>query len=496
MVCVHRLGKQEGRQSGVGEDNGERKAERCRAQAHLLARLQIQYLPRLLQRMVVFASSLVFLVMIKAVGIDLGTTNSAIAIIDDENQALVVKNRFGSYTTPSTVAITHSGTAIVGSHALAQAAHNVNNTIYNSKRFMGQKFNDCTQEARCVGFTVDADKDGDVIFRCSHLPGPLYPEQVAALVLKELLDSLNTVDGATSIDSAVVTVPAYFREAQREATLAAASLAGLGEVTLLSEPVAACLSHGLETVTGKVLVFDLGAGTFDVSILQLHDGGDIEVIATSGDPRLGGIDFDALLIEHISDRAADQGMDPRSSSEAMSQLRQNVENAKIKLSVVKSKTVFVPPTPSSTDGLELELTRSDLERVCEPLLRRLKGPLYEVAISARVAMPGESAPPPTGKPKKRAREASKKLLPDGPLKYLPQGEPLSEIVMVGGASRMTAVRKLLNNLFGVTPRRTVDPMEAVATGAAVYAGIRRGVIKGRVLQKWQADLGRMLEEKS
>eukprot|EP00966_Prymnesium_polylepis_P068678 1595360-Prymnesium_polylepis.1 len=228
------------------------------------------------------------------IGIDLGTTNSAVATIAD-GQPFVIPNAQGNPTTPSVVAFTAQGGVLVGDEALEQASANVENTLHSAKRFIGRSPKQVAEDAAAVGFTVGTDDEGEVAFLCPARPAPLAPEEVCAAVLAQLVADAESRLG-TAVRSAVITVPAYYNERQRVATLTAAEIAGLHDVTLLSEPVAACLAYGVGGATGRVLVFDLGAGTFDVSVLSLAPTGDIEVVATSGDAHLGGDDFDVVLV--------------------------------------------------------------------------------------------------------------------------------------------------------------------------------------------------------
>ena len=464
------------------------------------------------------------------VGIDLGTTNSAVAVLRD-GKPVIVPNRHGETSSPSVVAYTAEG-ALVGQDALAQAATNPENTIIGAKRFLGKNLKAVKVDVERAAFAVaNGGGAGGVAFLCPAAPAPLAPEAVCAQVLQELLADVERFAGEPA-KRAVVTVPAYFSNAQKEATRAAATLAGLEEVQLLSEPVAASLAYGLSGSTGTVVVFDLGAGTFDVSVLALRSDGDVEVLATSGDAHLGGADFDAALCSWLRDalREADVALPAGAAGQVV--LATAAEEAKKRLSVLKEVDVGGDDAPSSSAvavaaaedddaradqptgprldvqqaaaGTEppaagaVRVSRARLEELSEPLLQRLKGPLYEAAVMAGVTLPGEVVKEKRGKmakkPKAKLRKKMAKLVPEGKQKHLPLGESIDEIVMVGGATHMVAVRKLVSNLFGVDPRRTVDPMHAVALGAAIQAGIHSGEVQGvRVMAPWQAQLGRMLE---
>lgn len=440
------------------------------------------------------------------VGIDLGTTNSAIAILRD-GAPVIVPNGRGELTTPSAVAFAADGTTLVGTDALEQAASNVANTVYAAKRFIGRPLARVRGYVKNVGFAVIDAGDDAVAFEIPAVGAPVTPEEASAHLLRALLDDAESATG-TRAERAVITVPAYFDDRQRRATRAAAALAGLTEVDMLAEPVAASLAYGLSGAVGTLVVFDLGAGTFDVSVLRRSASGDVEVVATSGDARLGGNDFDAALVAWLEKQGAAQGWELQGDQAAMRQLADAAEAAKKRLSVVKSVQVARPyadadaaaTTDASSPGstaAHVELSREQLEQLCDPILRRLRTPLYEAALTARITLPGELEPE-YGKPKRqlsrKARRAAAKLRPEGRQKYLPTGDAVDEVILVGGATHMVAVRKLVANVFGVDPRRTVDPMQAVALGAAVHAGVLAGEVGGtRVLQAWQAQLGRMLE---
>ncbi len=442
------------------------------------------------------------------VGIDLGTTNSAIAVLRDGGVPTIVPNARGEPTTPSVVAYTAAGGVLVGQEAVEQAHANVANTVVSAKRFIGRSYRAARADVGAVGFAVREDEEGGgVLFSCPAAAEALAPEEVSAQLLIQLLDDAERATGVRAARG-VVTVPAYFNDAQRRATRVAAQLAGLEQVELLAEPVAACLAYGLSGAVGTALVFDLGAGTFDVSALRLTGGGaTVEVIATSGDSHLGGSDFDARIVAHLLERAEAAGLP--ASAGARRGLSEAAEAAKKRLSVVKAVRVDLTEAcerggagavsevgGSSESGAVTELSRATVEALCEPLLQRLRAPLYEVSLTSRIALPGEAEE--TGvmrkKPNAKARKQLAKIRPSGRQKYLPLGTPVDEIVLVGGATHMVAVRKLVANLFGVDPRRTVNPMEAVALGAALHAGVLSGEVSGvRVRQAWQVRLGEMLD---
>ena len=342
----------------------------------------------------------------RTIGIDLGTTNSAVSIIRDDGTPCVVPNSRGELTTPSVVAFAEDGSVIVGEDALEQSASNVFNTVHAAKRFIGRPLKIVQSDANLAGCEVIAHGDDGCLFRLPALPQPIAPEEVSARLLGALLDDAERATGQRA-ERAVITVPAYFDEPQRVATRAAATLAGLEEVMLLPEPVAACLAHGISGATGLVLVFDLGAGTFDVSVLRISDSGSVEVVATSGDSQLGGNDWDALLVKWLADQSAKRGVNAAGEPALMRQLMQATEAAKKRLSVVKSVEVPLPIVGeggggeggegegggvSSNESPGIELSRARLEELCDGLFRRLKQPLYEVALSARVTLPGELDP--------------------------------------------------------------------------------------------------------
>jgi len=433
------------------------------------------------------------------VGIDLGTTNSAIAVLRD-GKPEIVPNKDGGLTTPSTVAFLPGGGVLVGEEAVKQAASNVANTFYAAKRFIGRPMKEVQPYINNVGFSVATNDNGDPLFHSPVLQEPIAPEEVSAQVLQSLIRDAERATGK-NVARAVVTVPAYFDQRQRDATRAAAVLAGVTEVQLLPEPVAACLAHRLSGATGLVVVFDLGAGTFDISILKMRESGDVEVKATSGHSKLGGNDFDAKLVHWLAKEAEKLGHPVKGNKEKMRRLADDAEAAKIKLSVLKSAEVPVPTNVdrevSQEDAPTIKLERSTFENLCEPLFLELKKPVLEAALSARVTLPGEvvNKEKMMKKPKKKVRDKLKLNLPEGKKKWFPTGDSIDEVIMVGGATEMSAVRKFIENLFGVQPRRTVDPMQAVALGAAVQAGVLSGEIKDvRVLDSWQSSILELIEE--
>ena len=402
------------------------------------------------------------------VGIDLGTTNSAIAVFDGDGNPRVVPNVHGEMTTPSVVAYGADGSAMVGQEAIAHASTDVSNVVFSAKRFIGRPLRSVQSFVEAAGAPVREGVDGDVAFECPACTEPVAAEEVSAQVLRSLLADAERHTGQRA-DRAVITIPAYFDERQRLATLAAARLAGLAEVQLLAEPVAACVAHQLSGAVGTILVFDLGAGTFDVSVLRLSAGGDLEVVATSGDARLGGNDFDAALVGWLRKEGAVRlGTSYARDPAALRQLREASEAAKKRLSVVKQVDVPLPGGSGGSGGkaaaggavagggaaaggaaaggaaggaasasaAAVTLSRATLEAVCDELFRRMKRPLYEVALSARLTLPGElDAEHGTVRPRLNAkqRKAAAKRRPEGKQRYLPTGAPVDEIVLVIGA---------------------------------------------------------------
>ncbi|WP_285572541.1 molecular chaperone DnaK [Actinoallomurus iriomotensis] len=385
--------------------------------------------------------------MPKAAGIDLGTTNSVIAAMV-EGHASVVPNSEGSRTTPSVVAFTPEGERLVGQLARRQAILNPKGTIYSAKRFIGRRFDEVASELTAVTFDVVAGPDGAVRFQVG---GKQYaPEEISALVLRKLADDAGRFLGER-VTEAVITVPAYFNDAQRHATRDAGRIAGLEVLRIINEPTAAALAYGLDKKGNEtVLVFDLGGGTFDVSILDVGDGV-VEVRATSGDGHLGGDDFDRRIVDHLADEfKRDTGIDLRDDPQALQRLFEAAEKAKVELSSVTQTTINLPFVTADASGpkhLNTTLMRSTFEQLIADLLARCEGPL-------------------------RQSMGDAKITPDD----------IDEVILVGGSTRIPAVQALVRRLTGGRePNMTVNPDEVVAIGAAIQAGVLKGEVEDVVL---------------
>ncbi|MGI5158352.1 molecular chaperone DnaK [Microbispora sp. CA-102843] len=384
--------------------------------------------------------------MAKAVGIDLGTTNSVIAATEDAHPT-VVPNAEGSRTTPSVVAFTDQGEVLVGQMARRQAILNPKGTIYSAKRFMGRKFDEVQSEIKAVSFDVVPGPDGAVRFDVRDKP--YAPEEIAAFVLRKLASDAGKFLGE-KVNEAVITVPAYFNDAQRQATKDAGKIAGLEVLRIINEPTAAALAYGLDKKGNEtVLVFDLGGGTFDVSILDIGEGV-IEVRATSGDTHLGGDDFDRRIVDHLADEFHNQqGIDLRRDPQALQRLFEAAEKAKVELSAVTQTQVNLPFITADATGpkhLNTALMRSTFEQITHDLLERCRGPVEQAMADAKLTT-----------------------------------NDLDEVILVGGSTRMPAVQRLVRRLTGKEPNMTVNPDEVVAVGAAVQAAIIKGELKDVVL---------------
>jgi molecular chaperone DnaK len=384
--------------------------------------------------------------MPKTVGIDLGTTNSVVAVME-AGEPTVIPNAEGGRTTPSVVAFTRTGERLVGQLARRQAAVNPDNTIYSIKRFMGRLLSEVTTEAKQVPYKVVAGKDGRVEVEIS---GEKHtPEQISAMILQKLKTDAEAYLGEKVTD-AVITVPAYFNDAQRQATKNAGQIAGLNVLRIINEPTAASLAYGLEKKENeKILVFDLGGGTFDVSILEVGEGV-FEVRATNGDTHLGGDDYDRRVVDWLADEfKRDQGIDLRQDRQALQRLTEAAEKAKVELSQRQETEVNLPFITADASGpkhLAITLSRSKFEQLTEDLTARCRGPFESALKDAGMS----------------ARE-------------------LDEVILVGGSTRMPVIQELVKSFTGKDPHRGVNPDEEVAIGAAIQPGVLKGEVKDVLL---------------
>jgi molecular chaperone DnaK len=385
--------------------------------------------------------------MAKAVGIDLGTTNSVIAAVEG-GQPTVIPNAEGSRTTPSVVAFTENGERLVGQVARRQAILNPKGTIYSAKRFIGRKFEEVESEVKAVSFDVAAGPNGEARF---NVRGKLYaPEEISALVLRKLTEDAAKFLGER-VTEAVITVPAYFNDAQRQATKDAGKIAGLEVLRIINEPTAAALAYGLDKKSNEtVLVFDLGGGTFDVSILDVGDGV-VEVRATSGDTHLGGDDFDLRVVDYLaSEFQRENQIDLRNDPQALQRLFEAAEKAKIELSSVTQTQVNLPFITADANGpkhLVVTIMRSKFDELTAALVERTLGPVQRAMADAKVT-----------------------------------ADDIDEVILVGGSTRIPAVHALVRRLTGgKEPNMTVNPDEVVAMGAAIQAGIIKGEVKDVLL---------------
>jgi molecular chaperone DnaK len=385
--------------------------------------------------------------MAVAVGIDLGTTNSVISATV-AGQPTVIPNAEGSRTTPSVVAFTPQGERLVGQLARRQAILNPKGTIYSAKRFIGRRYDEVTSELNAVSFDVVPGPDDAVRFKIS---GRLYaPEEISALVLRKLVEDAAKFLGE-KITEAVITVPAYFNDAQRQATRDAGRIAGLEVLRIINEPTAAALAYGLDKKGSEtVLVYDLGGGTFDVSILDIGDGV-VEVRATAGDTHLGGDDFDRRIVDHLADQfQRDNGIDLRSDPQALQRLFEAAEKAKVELSSVTQTSISLPFITADASGpkhLNTTLMRSTFEQITADLIERTVGPVRQAMSDAKLT-----------------------------------DADIDEVILVGGSTRIPAVQNLVRRLTGgKDPNMTVNPDEVVAIGAAVQAAVLKGELKDVLL---------------
>lgn len=383
----------------------------------------------------------------KIIGIDLGTTNSVVAVIEG-GEPKVIPNEEGGRTTPSVVAFTKTGERLVGQVAKRQAITNPENTIYSIKRFMGRRYDEIKEEMKMVPFKVEADGDHVVIVA----QGKKYtPQEISAMILQKLRKAAEDYLGE-KVEDAVITVPAYFNDAQRQATKDAGSIAGLNVKRIINEPTAAALAYGLDKKGDeKIAVYDFGGGTFDISILQVGEGV-IEVEATNGDTHLGGDNIDQRIVDWLIDEfRKDEGLDLRAKGNemALQRLRDAAERAKIELSTVMETEINLPFITADASGpkhLVKKLTRAKLESMVEDLIQRSVPPCKQCMKDAGV-------------------DASK----------------INEVVLVGGQTRMPRIQALVKELFGKEPHKGVNPDEVVAVGAAIQGGVLQGEIKDMLL---------------
>ncbi|MBK9214973.1 MAG: molecular chaperone DnaK [Chloracidobacterium sp.] len=377
--------------------------------------------------------------MSKIIGIDLGTTNSVVAVMEG-GEPVVITNSEGGRTTPSVVAFTKDGNRLVGQVAKRQAVTNPENTLYSIKRFMGRKFDEVGSEIKQVPFKVEKASNGDV--RVDAEGKQYSPPEIAAMVLQKLKQSAEDYLGS-KVEKAVITVPAYFNDAQRQATKDAGKVAGLEVLRIVNEPTAAALAYGLDKKKDEVIaVFDFGGGTFDISILEVGEGV-VEVKSTNGDTHLGGDDVDEVLVGWIIDEfKKDQGIDLHNDKMALQRLKEAGEKAKVELSHAMETEINLPFITADASGpkhLVMKLTRAKFEQLAEPILKRLMPPV-EQAIKDAGLTPKD----------------------------------IEEIVLVGGSTRIPKVQEMVKEYFGKEPNKSVNPDEVVALGAAVQAGVLGG----------------------
>lgn len=382
----------------------------------------------------------------KIIGIDLGTTNSVVSVMEG-GEPKVIANQEGSRTTPSVVAFTDKGETLVGDPAKRQAVTNPTNTIYSIKRFMGRRHSEVQSEEKIVPYKVIG---GESDYVKVNVNGKEHtPPEISALVLRKLKEAAENYLGHT-VNKAVITVPAYFNDAQRQATKDAGQISGLEVERIINEPTAAALAYGLEKKQEeKIVVFDLGGGTFDVSILEVGDEL-VEVLSTNGDTHLGGDDFDEVLIDHIaSEFKKTDGIDLRKDPMALQRLREAAEKAKKELSTQQATDInlpFITANESGAKHLQLSINRGEFERLIDPLIERCRGPVQSALKDAKLS-------------------ASK----------------IDEVVLVGGSTRVPKVQAFVKEMFGKDPHQGVNPDEVVSLGAAIQGGIISGDVKDVVL---------------
>jgi len=384
----------------------------------------------------------------KVVGIDLGTTNSVVAAIEGGKPS-VITNAEGLRTTPSIVAYTKKQELLVGQIAKRQAVINPANTFFSVKRFIGSKVDEVSKESKELPYKVIEDQNKNLKISCSSLDKNFSPEEISAQVLRKLVKDASIYLGQ-EITQAVITVPAYFNDSQRQATMDAGKIAGIEVLRIINEPTAASLAYGLDQKQNEtILVFDLGGGTFDVSILEVGDG-IFEVLSTAGDTSLGGDDFDKVLVNWlVDDFKKQENIDLVNDIQALQRLTEAAEKAKTELSTVDKTTIHLPFITADKTGpkhIEKELTREHFENLCKELINRCRIPVEKALNEARL-----------------------------------EKSSINEIVLVGGSTRIPAIQNLVESITGKKPNQTVNPDEVVAIGAAIQAGILAGEIKDILL---------------
>ncbi|GAB4426027.1 MAG: molecular chaperone DnaK [Chloroflexi bacterium OHK40] len=386
--------------------------------------------------------------MAKIVGIDLGTTNSVVAVMEG-GDAVVIPNAEGNRTTPSVVAFAKNGERLVGQTAKRQATINPDNTLYSVKRLIGRDYDETATEREMLPFKITKGPRGDVRIHVPQTGKDYAPQEISAMVLQKLKADAEAYLGEP-VTQAVITVPAYFNDSQRQATKDAGKIAGLEVLRIINEPTAAALAYGLDKKKDEtILVFDLGGGTFDVSVLEVGDGV-VEVKATSGDTHLGGDDYDAVIVDWIVDEfRKDQGIDLSKDRQALQRLKEAAEKAKMELSSVSETEINLPFITADASGpkhLAMRLSRSKFEQLTSALTERLRGPVTQALKDAGL-----------------------------------QPSQIDEVVLVGGSTRMPIVQELVRKMIGKEPNKSVNPDEVVAVGAAIQAGVLGGDVKGVVL---------------
>jgi len=384
----------------------------------------------------------------KVVGIDLGTTNSVVAAIEGGKPS-VITNAEGLRTTPSIVAYTKKEELLVGQIAKRQAVINPENTFFSVKRFIGSKVGEISAQAKELPYKVIEDNKGNIKVKCSSLNKDFSPEEISAQVLRKLVNDASVYLGQ-EVTQAVITVPAYFNDSQRQATIDAGKIAGIEVLRIINEPTAASLAYGLDQKEHEtILVFDLGGGTFDVSILEVGDG-IFEVLSTAGDTNLGGDDFDKALVNWLVEEFKNaEGIDLTKDIQALQRLTEAAEKAKMELSTIEKTKIHLPFITADKTGpkhIETELTREKFEDLCNTLIDRCRIPVEKALTDAKL-----------------------------------DKSSINEIVLVGGSTRIPAIQNLVESITGKKPNQTVNPDEVVAVGAAIQAGILAGEISDILL---------------